>query len=107
MTEGAVPAEQLDNADVSTEDSQLTVNRREFLNLAWLASLGFLTLSLGGMTILFSYPRFKEGEFGGIFTFGTIADLPELGILVAWKGPDAKTITFPGPRGLVCFVTRN
>lgn len=55
------------------------INRREFLNLAWLASLGFLTLNLGGMTVLFAMPRFKEGEFGGIFTVGSVAELPEPG----------------------------
>lgn len=52
------------------------VNRREFLNLAWLASLGFLTVNLGGVTFLFSMPRFKEGEFGGVFTIGKVSDLP-------------------------------
>ncbi len=52
------------------------LNRREFLNIAWLASLGFLTLSLGGLTVLFGLPRFKEGEFGGIVTFGAVSDLP-------------------------------
>lgn len=55
------------------------VSRREFLNFAWLASLGFLTVSMAGMTYLFAMPRFKEGEFGGMFTIGTVADLPETG----------------------------
>jgi cytochrome b6-f complex iron-sulfur subunit len=52
------------------------INRREFLNFAWLASLGFLTLNIGGMTYLFSLPRFKEGEFGGMFTVGKVSELP-------------------------------
>jgi cytochrome b6-f complex iron-sulfur subunit len=60
-------------------EGKKSINRREFLNLAWLASLGFLTLNLGGMTYLFSMPRFKEGEFGGIFTVGSVAELPEAG----------------------------
>ena len=52
------------------------ISRREFLNYAWLASLGFVFLGgMGGATILFSLPRFKEGEFGGIFR-ETVADLP-------------------------------
>jgi cytochrome b6-f complex iron-sulfur subunit len=55
------------------------VNRREFLNFAWLVSLGFLTVSMGGITYLFSLPRFKEGEFGGVFTIGEVGDLPEVG----------------------------
>jgi len=61
------------------EIEQKPVNRREFLNLAWLASLGFLTVNLGGVTYLFSMPRFKEGEFGGTFTVGRVSDLPPAG----------------------------
>jgi cytochrome b6-f complex iron-sulfur subunit len=60
------------------KDDPTKLNRREFLNLAWLASLGFITLSLGGVTILFAMPRFKEGEFGGISTIGSVAELPEV-----------------------------
>jgi cytochrome b6-f complex iron-sulfur subunit len=52
------------------------VNRREFLNLAWLASLGFLTVSMGGMTYLFAMPRFKAGEFGGKVDIGKVSELP-------------------------------
>jgi cytochrome b6-f complex iron-sulfur subunit len=55
------------------------VTRREFLNIAWLASLGFLMLDLGGVTYLFSMPRFKEGEFGGLFSIGKVSELPEKG----------------------------
>lgn len=60
-------------------EEKKSINRREFLNLAWLASLGFLTLNFSGMTVLFAMPRFKEGEFGGIFTVGTVSELPEVG----------------------------
>ena len=59
-----------------TDEEKIAVNRREFLNLAWLASLGFFTISLGGVTYLFALPRFKEGEFGGVVTVGTVGDLP-------------------------------
>ncbi|MDD2695101.1 MAG: Rieske 2Fe-2S domain-containing protein, partial [Anaerolineales bacterium] len=55
------------------------VNRREFLNFAWLASLGLLTVNLGGVVYLFSMPRFKEGEFGGLVTVGKVAELPPAG----------------------------
>jgi cytochrome b6-f complex iron-sulfur subunit len=55
------------------------INRREFLNFAWLASLGFLTVNFAGMTYLFAMPRFKEGEFGGKFTIGKVSDLPDAG----------------------------
>ncbi|MDI6814233.1 MAG: hypothetical protein QMD10_11950, partial [Desulfitobacteriaceae bacterium] len=60
-------------------EAKKKVNRREFLNFAWLASLGFLTLNIGGMTYLFAMPRFKEGEFGGTFTVGKISELPPPG----------------------------
>lgn len=73
MTAASAPA------NVSPAEEKLAVNRREFLNLAWLASLGFLTLQLGGYTIAFAFPRFKEGEFGGIFTFGPTSALPDVG----------------------------
>ena len=66
MTE-AVPQEQ---------DEKLDINRREFLNSAWLASLGFLTVSFAGVTFLFALPIFKEGEFGGVVTIGPTSDLP-------------------------------
>jgi cytochrome b6-f complex iron-sulfur subunit len=52
------------------------LNRREFLNFAWLVSIGFFTLTTAGVTYLFSLPRFKEGEFGGDFTVGPVGDLP-------------------------------
>ena len=55
------------------------VNRREFLNFAWMVSLGFLSVSLGGVTYLFSLPRFGEGEFGGTLTVGSVGDLPAVG----------------------------
>ena len=61
------------------EQQSMKINRREFLNFAWLVSLGFLTVSLGGVTFLFSLPRFREGEFGGVFTIGEVGDLPEAG----------------------------
>lgn len=53
------------------------LNRQEFLNLAWLASIGILVLNVSGITVLFAYPRFREGEFGGIFKVGPISKLPE------------------------------
>jgi cytochrome b6-f complex iron-sulfur subunit len=53
-------------------------NRREFLNFVWLASLGFLTLDIAGMTYLFSMPRFKEGEFGGRVRVGTVSEMPKV-----------------------------
>ena len=31
---------------------------------------------MGGAAFLFSMPRFREGEFGGIITVGTVSDVP-------------------------------
>ena len=62
-----------------TQEAKKPISRREFLNFAWLASLGFLTLNVAGMTYLFAMPRFKEGEFGGMFTVGPVSSLPEAG----------------------------
>ena len=59
------------------QEEGLAVNRREFLNFAWLASLGFLTVSFAGITLLFAMPIFKEGEFGGVVTIGPASELPE------------------------------
>jgi cytochrome b6-f complex iron-sulfur subunit len=48
------------------------------LNFALLASLGFMTVSISGLTYFFAMPRFKEGEFGGLVTVGKASDLPEV-----------------------------
>jgi len=60
-------------------EKRAPVNRREFLTLAWLASLGFLTLDIAGVGYLFSMPIFKEGEFGGVVNVGTVSELPPAG----------------------------
>jgi len=62
------------------------INRREFLNFAWLVSIGFFTFTTAGVTYLFSLPRFREGEFGGDFTIGKVSDLPN---------PDAPPVNYP------------
>ena len=62
-----------------TEEPKMKINRREFLNLAWLASLGIISLDLGVVLYFFALPRFREGEFGGTFTVGSAFDLPEVG----------------------------
>ncbi len=59
-------------------EEKMEVSRREFLNLAWLASLGFFLIPFGGSMLLFAYPRFKEGDFGGRFRIGDHTALPEV-----------------------------
>jgi cytochrome b6-f complex iron-sulfur subunit len=52
------------------------LTRREFLNYAWLASLGFVfVVGFGGAAYFFSFPRFKAGEFGGVFALGKAGDV--------------------------------
>jgi cytochrome b6-f complex iron-sulfur subunit len=55
--------------------NQIPVNRREFLNLTWLASLGLLAIDLGAVTVLFTLPQLGEGEFGGRFVLGRAGDI--------------------------------
>lgn len=52
------------------------MSRREFLNYAWGAALGVVLVEAGVATYLFALPRFKEGEFGGIFPLGTGSSMP-------------------------------
>ncbi|HZQ08875.1 MAG TPA: Rieske 2Fe-2S domain-containing protein [Anaerolineae bacterium] len=53
---------------------QAPFTRREFLNYAFLASLGIFFVALGGATFVFALPRFGVGEFGGIFNLGAAGD---------------------------------
>jgi cytochrome b6-f complex iron-sulfur subunit len=75
-TKGA-PAAATKTAD--TSDVQVSApSRREFLYYIWGASIA---LFLGQTTVgllLFAYPRFKEGEFGGVFTVVS-EEIPETG----------------------------
>ena len=72
-------SEESSKVDSPEEVEELKVNRQEFLNIAWLASLGFLTIGLSGVTLIFSFPILRPGEFGGIYLPGSVADLPETG----------------------------
>lgn len=67
-----------DNSQDNNEENKKKVTRREALNLAWLASMGFLFVSFSGVTILFAMPRFKEGEFGGVVPIGSTDSIPNL-----------------------------
>ena len=44
------------------------VSRREFLYYIWGASIALLLAETGGALIWFMLPRFREGEFGGVFS---------------------------------------
>lgn len=53
------------------------LTRREFLYYIWGASLALFTLEMTGLTIWFLLPRFREGEFGGVFKL-PVESLPEV-----------------------------
>lgn len=53
------------------------LTRRELLNYVWLGSMGVFLAELAGVSYLFAMPRFRAGEFGGKFTLGEAATLPE------------------------------
>lgn len=53
-------------------------SRREFLYYIWGASMALLLGEASAGLIWFAFPRFKEGEFGGTFTFNP-EELPAAG----------------------------
>ena len=53
------------------------MSRREFLYYIWGASLALYLAQLSGLLVWFLIPRFREGEFGGLFPFDT-ANLPAI-----------------------------
>jgi cytochrome b6-f complex iron-sulfur subunit len=58
-----------------TQTSSTNLTRRELLTYAGVASLGFFTLQMAGISYLFALPRLKAGDFGGVLTVGPISDL--------------------------------
>jgi cytochrome b6-f complex iron-sulfur subunit len=66
----------------------LPMTRREFLYYIWGASLALLTAQSVGAIVWFLIPRFREGEFGGVFPI-------DVGTLPA---PDTGPLEFPDGR---------
>jgi cytochrome b6-f complex iron-sulfur subunit len=62
--------------DTPEQKAKKEMNRREFLTYAWGATLGLIALQAGVGIFYFMYPRFKAGEFGGVFYMGTTSELP-------------------------------
>lgn len=67
------PIPQEDSPEVKARKE---MNRREFLTYAWGGALGLLTLQAGVGMFFFLMPRFKAGEFGGVFFIGPENALP-------------------------------
>jgi cytochrome b6-f complex iron-sulfur subunit len=51
----------------TTVSSVPTLSRREFLYYVWAASMALFLAEGGGAVLWFTVPRFKLGEFGGVF----------------------------------------
>jgi cytochrome b6-f complex iron-sulfur subunit len=69
------------SAEVATNVPEVQVkgvNRREFLYYIWGASMALLLAETTGAIVWFALPRFREGEFGGVFTIDP-ATLPPTG----------------------------
>jgi cytochrome b6-f complex iron-sulfur subunit len=59
------------------EHSAPPLSRREFLYYLWGASMAVFMAGAGGATVWFSLPRFREGEFGGVFSVNLDAIPPK------------------------------
>ena len=65
-------------AEVSAEagvPERVPLSRREFLNYLWAMSMAVAMAGSGGAAIWFLVPRFREGEFGGVFVL-PVSELP-------------------------------
>jgi cytochrome b6-f complex iron-sulfur subunit len=63
------------------------ISRREFLNYVWAGSMAIFLAASGGAMFAFAMPRFNEGEFGGMYTVGAVAEkLP---------APDSPPVNYP------------
>ena len=65
------------NAAVSAEANSGGISRREFLYYIWGASIALYAAQFTGLLIWFLLPRFREGEFGGLFVI-SVDELPEV-----------------------------
>ncbi|MCC7362296.1 MAG: Rieske 2Fe-2S domain-containing protein [Anaerolineales bacterium] len=56
-----------------TPPSVAPMSRREFLYYIWAASMALFLAETGGAILWFAVPRFKAGEFGGVFELDVTA----------------------------------
>jgi cytochrome b6-f complex iron-sulfur subunit len=64
------------NVAVDAGASGNGITRREFLYYIWGASMALLTVQAAGLMVWFLIPKFREGEFGGLFPV-SVDDVPE------------------------------
>lgn len=72
----------------ATQSTAAALSRREFLYYVWAASMAVFLAEAGGALVWFALPRFKPGEFGGVFTLD----------LSALPPPDAEPVAFSAGR---------
>jgi len=61
----------MSEAEVQAQPGVLTrvpMSRREFLYYLWGVSMALFMAEAGGALVWFALPRFREGEFGGVFS---------------------------------------
>jgi cytochrome b6-f complex iron-sulfur subunit len=61
-------ASQAATAETGRTSASDGISRREFLYYIWGASIALIALQGAGLLLWFLIPRFREGEFGGLFT---------------------------------------
>lgn len=64
------------NQAATVNEAGSGMSRREFLYYVWGASIALLTAQAAGLLIWFLIPRFREGEFGGLFPLSVDAVPP-------------------------------
>ncbi len=87
-------------AEVSVETEapeRVPLSRREFLNYLWAMSMAVAMAGTGGAAIWFLVPRFREGEFGGVFAV-PIGELPPI---------DAPPKEYPEGRFWISYIGDN
>lgn len=72
----------------TTPPSVAPMSRREFLYYLWAASMALFLAEAGGAILWFAVPRFKAGEFGGVFELD-ITEVP---------APDSDPVSFDAGR---------
>lgn len=82
---------------------QAPVTRREFLNYAFLGSLGIFLVVFGGAFFVFALPRFGAGEFGGTFDLGLAGDVVPPADAAPLPNTGARTWISQSDKGVVAL----
>lgn len=65
--------------DAPSLQAHASLTRREALGYAWLASLAVLAVAGLRLGARFARPSAAQGQYGGVFDLGPVAELPSLG----------------------------